>query len=202
MGDQIARQLAPALDLDQERRGVHAAALLLGWAGTVLPPITLFGSRLVPVVALDVVVHRARQRSGDGPELDSDTLAVWEWPETAAPAPAVRLAGALFRTEDGSARGFGRALGEARRWRPFGPAAVLAPPDLLDEEVSRWNCALHGVGLVPGFLDQPIDGAGGFVPAEAGRRAPARRRTADRWIEEILYAAALDIDAFPVSQGS
>ncbi|MGI9000485.1 MAG: hypothetical protein ACR2GH_02340 [Pseudonocardia sp.] len=52
-----------------------------------LPETTLFGCRLVAVVALDLDAHRARQASGEGPQRDADTLAVWEWPEAAGYVP-------------------------------------------------------------------------------------------------------------------
>lgn len=166
------------------------AAAALGWVGVVLPAVAVFGCRLQPVVGLDVDVHRSRESTGDGPQLDSDTLTVWEWPESNAPAPAVRLEGALFSAHNS----FRRALGDARRWRSFGPSAVFAPGPMVADQVCRWDCALHGIGLVP---DKRAAAASGHVVrAEQGRQAPARRRTADRWIEESLYAHALDTGAF------
>jgi hypothetical protein len=52
--------------------------------------------------------------------------------------------------------------------------------------------AFHGIGLVT--ADADVDT---LVPA-APRRAPrARRRTADRWAEELLYAAALTAGHLP-----
>lgn len=188
VSEQLAWQPAPVPGRDD----VHAAAAAaLGWAGIVLPEVTVFGCRLFPVVLADVEVHQARRRDGDGPQLDGDTLSMWEWPETAAPAPALHLVGALIPAR----RGFRRALGDARRWRAFGPAAVLAPASVVADQVCRWDCALHGVGLAGSDLDATA--AGGVVPPEAGRRAPSRRRTADRWIEETLYAVALDTGIFP-----
>lgn len=56
------------------------AARMLGWPGGVLPVMTLFGCRVSPVVVLDRAAHRARRASGDDPQLDADTLTVWEWP--------------------------------------------------------------------------------------------------------------------------
>jgi hypothetical protein len=171
------------------------AAGVLEWPGVVLPEVTVFGCRFLPVAVLDVAVHEVRQCGGDGPQLDGDVLAMWEWPDSPGPAPAVRLSGGLFRM-----RGrFPAAVSQAREWRPFGPAAVLAPPAVVAEQVNRWECALHGVGLVSAKpAGDPISASCAqveHVPAEAGRRAPARRRTADRWIEETLYALALDAGA-------
>ncbi len=47
------------------------AARLLGWAGVVLPPMTLFGVGVLPAVVLNVDAHEARQAAGDGPQLDT-----------------------------------------------------------------------------------------------------------------------------------
>jgi len=76
-----------------------------------LAPVTVFGCRVWPVVVLDEAAHRARQASGDGPQLDPDTLAVWEWPQSRghAPVSVVSLSGSWFpqavaRRGDGAAR--------------------------------------------------------------------------------------------------
>jgi len=73
-----SRARPPAIDA---AAGVRAARLL-GWPGVVLAPMTVFGVRVLPVVVLDANAHRARHTCGDGPQLDGDTLAVWEWPES------------------------------------------------------------------------------------------------------------------------
>jgi hypothetical protein len=76
------------------------------------------------------------------------------------------------------------------------------------DEVCRWECALHGVGLAGVRLITTNDmeevtaaevtaEVDAVVPAEPGRAAPARRRVADRWLEETLYGLALDTGAFP-----
>jgi hypothetical protein len=160
----------------------------LGWPGIALAETRLFGCRVVPVVVLDLDAHRIREASGDGPRLDGETLAVWERPGAAGRVPApLRLSGVLIPAR----RGWRRALGEARRWRGFGPAAVLVPPAAPIDDVCRWEFAFHGVGLVSGDCVAE-DPAGPIVPAEPGRRASARRSTVDRWVEETLYQQALD----------
>jgi len=127
-----------------------------------------------------------------GPRLDAAVLAMGEWPEAPGPGPAVRLSGGLFRLRTRVAD----VLDQARGWRPFGPSAGLAPTAVVADEVTRWECALHGVGLVTDNVTSGPATGTGHVPAEAGRRAPARHPTADRWIEETLYALALDAAAF------
>ena len=187
-GERVDERRSLIVDDGPVRVAAERAAGLLGWPGVVLPEVTVFGCRFLPVVALEVPVHEARQRDGDGPQLDGDVLSMWEWPESPGPAPVVRLSGGLFRVR----HRFPATVSQAREWRPFGPAAVLASPVAVVEEVNRWECALHGVGLVSA---EPISADRAeveHVPAEAGRRGRARRRTADRWIEETLYALALD----------
>jgi hypothetical protein len=188
----VDERRSPVIEDDPVRVAAERAAGVLGWPGVVLPEVTVFGCRFLPVVVLDVAVHEVRQRDGDGPQLDGDVLAMWEWPESPSPASVARLSGGLFRM----CGRFSAAVSQAREWRPFGPAAVLAPAAVVAEEVNRWECALHGVGLVSAApVGDPTSNGGPeaeHVLAEAGRRAPARRRTADRWIEETLYALAVD----------
>lgn len=186
--------------VDAASDAATSAAGALGWDGVVLPPTRLFGSRLVPVVVLDPVAHARRTACGDGPQLDEDVLTVWEWPQSAgcAPPPALRLDGMLFTAR----RGWRLALAEALQWRGFAPAAVLVPVEEVDQDC-RWECALQGVGLV---AIRTVSGCQPYgmclsemvVGAEQGRRVPARRRTADRWLEEVLYGHALAASAFPL----
>lgn len=61
------------------------AARALRWPGTALPAVSLFGLTFWPIVALHRRVHDRRQRDGDPPQLDEDTLTIWEWPEPPAP---------------------------------------------------------------------------------------------------------------------
>ncbi|AEA28879.1 hypothetical protein Psed_6808 (plasmid) [Pseudonocardia dioxanivorans CB1190] len=165
-----------------------AAAAALGWRGVVLAPVELFGCRCRPVVELDLEVHRTRRAHGFLPQLDEDVLAIWEWPESDGPAPALTLRGALFPV----GRSWRRALGEARRWYGFGPAALLDPTGTAcADEDCRWECAFAGVGLVSGLDPGPA-----VVAAEA-RPDSLGRVSADRWVEEFLYEAALTAGAFP-----
>lgn len=178
VSEPLVRRLAPSIS------SFDRVAAWLGWSGAMLPETTVFGCCLLPMVTLDVETHRTRLRDGDGPQLDADVLAMWEWHGWPGPRPVARLSGALFQDPV-----VARALAQARQWRPFGSAAVLVPADAIVTEVLRWECALYGIGLVPEIV---ADAACVPIPAEYGRRAPARRRTVDRWIEETLYALAID----------
>ena len=94
----MGERRSPVVENDPIRVAAERAAGSLGWPGAVLPEVTVFGCRFLPVAVLDPVVHEARQRDGDGPQLDGDgpqldddVLAMWEWPESSGPAPAARL---------------------------------------------------------------------------------------------------------------
>ncbi|MGQ0777265.1 MAG: hypothetical protein ACT4NY_23100 [Pseudonocardiales bacterium] len=182
MTDQLAFRLQTPQD------DLVRAVELLGWGGTVLPELTLFGCRVVPVVALDTEVHDARQSSGYGPQRDHDVLEIWDWPQAAdhVPATPLSLSGMLVRA--GTWRG---GLAVARTWRGFGPAAVLTGSDHTDE-TCLLEFQLSGVGLIT--IDTVGSRALQVAPA-AGRLPPARRRVLDRWVEETLYEHALTTDA-------
>jgi hypothetical protein len=186
------RARPPAIDA---AAGVRAARLL-GWPGVVLAPMTVFGVRVLPVVVLDANAHRARHTCGDGPQLDGDTLAVWEWPESGAHAPpsVVAVSGLLIPNADPTGQGRA-ALGRARRVRGFRPAAVFTAHGAVDE-VCRLEHAFHGIGLVT------TTDADDVVAAAPGRAPRARRRTADRWVEELLYATAIDAGHLPAGDNT
>lgn len=86
------------------------------------------------------------------------------------------------------------------RWRGFGPAAVLGATADPPNELVQLEAALNGIGLLAAdptttsVEPEPLQHGAvtQLLATEAGRRAPARRRVADRWLEEILYRAALE----------
>ncbi|MEO6082857.1 MAG: hypothetical protein ABIQ18_07105 [Umezawaea sp.] len=152
-------------------RGRDAESLtavdVLGWSGTVVPRLNVLGVCVDPVVRVD---HDAHARRRVGPVLDRDVLATWEWPEAVREPEVVRLVGVL--AGGGHWR---RALGDAVRLSGFCPVAVVG----VDDERCRLECAYAGVGLV-------VDGRV-VVPAREARAVGARRRTLDRWVEELVY---------------
>ena len=196
--------------------GFPAAVRALDWSGHLLPDVLLLGTRAAMVVGVDRDAHARRATAGCGPVLDYDTLAIWEWPESAGRCPPspVRLAGVLAVAQRSAepaepawsaepaggragaraggrpaGRSVRRAVGVARRWTGFGPAAVLLPAGV-DPPSCRLECGYAGVGVVAlGAGDEP---ARLLQPGRAGRAERSRRRTLDRWVEEQLYRRLLD----------
>lgn len=174
----------PALDGQHQVTAAARAASLLGWGGLALPSLTLLGCRILPVVRIDTRLHHARIISGDGPQQDRELLEIWEWPQAAGHVPASPLAiSGVLRP----ATTWRRGLAIARRWRGFGPTAVLTGPTTVDE-TCRLEFEFPGVGLV---TTDPNGEPALAVPAATGRQHPARRRVLDRWVEETLYAHTL-----------
>lgn len=201
----MVKQLA--FGLQAPRRGVADGLLraveLLGWAGLVLPELTLLGCRVVPVVLPDHDVHDARCAGGHGPQRDRDVLEIWEWPQAAGQVPATPLVLRGMLVQAGSWR---PGLALARTWRGFGPAAVLTGPaggcgavggcgalGGAADEICRLEFQLCGVGLVGLGAREPAV----IVEPATGRQPPARRRVLDRWVEETLYEHALTSGTYP-----
>ncbi|MDA3625157.1 hypothetical protein [Saccharopolyspora oryzae] len=91
----------------------------------------------------------------------------------------VKLCGVLS-----SARSWRSALSGASRLRGFCSTAVIATSPLAQEEECQLECKLQGVGMLA------ADSGGQLrvvEPARRGRSPQARRRTLDRWVEELVY---------------
>ncbi|MCS7476117.1 hypothetical protein ACFFQW_08965 [Umezawaea endophytica] len=142
-------------------------ARALGWVGTVVPRVKVLGVVVDVVVRVDVVAHAARRA---GPVLDRDVLATWEWPEAVREPEVVRLVGVVA-----TGTHWRGALRDAVRLSGFCAVAIVG----VDEERCRLECAYAGVGLV-------VEGTVVVVP-RGGRAVGARRRTLDRWVEELVY---------------
>lgn len=129
--------------------------------------MSLLGVSVDVVVRVDHVAHAARR---SGPVLDRDVLVTWEWPEAVREPEVVRLVGVV-----GTGAHWRRALGAAVRLSGFCAAAIVG----VDEERCRLECGYAGVGLVVG--ERVV------VAPRPGRVEGARRRTLDRWVEELVY---------------
>jgi hypothetical protein len=168
------------------------AVTALGWTGLAVPGVALLGTRVTLVVSVDAAAHAARAGTGDGPMLDIDTLASWEWPESAAPPPVVALVGAVIGTPAGAPvppAAWRRATAAARRWAAFtGTAIHLTGPA---SPLCRLECGYAGIAVVGPDL---------VLPGRAGRAWGARRRALDRWVEEWVYRRLLSDGVLTASQ--
>ncbi|MEU5690326.1 hypothetical protein [Actinosynnema sp. NPDC020468] len=154
----------------------------LGWAGVLVPGVRLFGVTADVVARVDARAHARRS----GPVLDRDVLATWEWPEARREPEVVRLVGALCAN-----RSWRRARTEAVRLGGFCATAVVladAPEECLLE------CAYAGVGVVVGGEV--------LVTPRPGRVDGARRRTLDRWVEEVVYERLLTLGLAPAASST
>lgn len=178
-----------------ERARPNAVTAALGWGGSALPLMTLFGCRFRPVIAINTATHVDRVTDGVGPQLDDDVLAIWEWPESRAPGSPVALRGALFEV---GGVGWRRPFGQARRWSAFSPTVLVDPTgSAADDEWCRWECGFAGTGLVDVSCVEPT-----VRVAAEDRGGPGGRVTADRWVEERLYSAAIQAGLFPAGTGA
>lgn len=165
----------------------HQAVEALGWGSIIAPRQRLLGADVYPVVEVNQAAHITRKLQGQPPNLDQDTLAMWEWPEAdnfRAPT-VITLTAALS-----SMRAWRPALAGAARLRGLCSTAVLVDTPLgIQESECVLECKLRGVGVVE------VDAAGGFrvvEPAQPGRAALTHRRTLDRWVEELLYQELIE----------
>lgn len=171
------------------RFAAEDTVVALEWTGVILAPVSLFGCQFAPVVTLDPVVHRDRVRSDQGPQLDEDILAMWAWPQSPAPHSPVHLVGALFVI----GRSWRRGLRQAQRWSAFSPTALIDRTGTASSDPwCRWECELAGVGLVETTGDEPR-----LVVPDAHQPPRPDHVTADRWVQECLYDAALRTGALP-----
>jgi hypothetical protein len=173
------------------RDTLAGAAEALGWPGLVLPAVRLLGTRVTAVVTIDRHAHEMRRAAGcAAPVLDVDTLAVWEWPQSAGSCPpsVVALRGVLVPAAHPARpeRAWVTAAGTARRWAGFAGTALLLPADDASE-LCRLECGYAGIGLTA----NTATGVRLIQPGRSGRSEKARRRTLDRWVEERLYGRLL-----------
>lgn len=162
---------------------VRQTALALGWPGRAAGLTTILGVSVFPVVSMDERAHRLRCESGQGPMLDLDVLETWEWPETSVGrAPEViRLHGALSER-----RSWRYALSDVARLRGFCATAIVVGHDLTSEG-QRAKCELECSFSETALVYKAHDTLRVRLPGRSGRCFGARRRTLDRWVEELIY---------------
>ena len=160
---------------DSERLAVET----LGWSGTLIKDITLFGSQVSVLVHVDEEAHAVRQQRDLPPVTDRTSVALWEWPEVTAPPPVIRLS-AFMAASSRWQRGMRAVSGFAG----FASTVLLLPQDTSPPESCQATAERYGVWVVR-------IGRSGATVEQQGRIGPvatARPTTVTRWTEELLYA--------------
>ena len=86
--DARSERLLPSVELPAPVEDLAAAAAArLGWSGSVLPPMTLLGRRVVVVAEILADAHAERICLGAEPVADRATVSTWVWPELAGRVP-------------------------------------------------------------------------------------------------------------------
>jgi hypothetical protein len=166
---------------------VRSAVKALGWAGHAVGRTKILGVWVYPVVSVSGEAHQRRALAGQGPVLDLDVLETWDWPETGPQRlpEVVRLRGVL------SVRGSWRqAFSEVTRLRGFCADAIIVKADQLTK-IERDRCELECSFADTALVYHSADSTNVRLPGRGGRSSGARRRTLDRWVEELIYQRLL-----------
>lgn len=183
-------QLAPPVELPAPVDDLAAAALpALGWAGTVLPEMTLLGRRVCLVAELRADVHAERICLGQEPVTDRAGVATWAFPELAGrvPEPAARIVGVIA-----VARHWRTGLANAVPFLRYGDAAVVLPTSAVLTHDYLAKCLprarAYGVGIVSAEPNGEVDLD---LPGRCDRAFPETDGLY-RWISELAYDSILE----------
>lgn len=162
-------------------QSVRQAALLLGWVGDYIAPVTFLGLSCWAVAALNAEEHQRRCAGGIGPVVDraglEGQLVTEKQPSL---APPLRLIGGLVKREDADS-----AIRDAALLAGYAPRAVLLGdrPSLLG---ALTDAAVLDVGVVVETATSPQ------LLSPAGPRVAGSQFDAREWLLlETVYAAIL-----------
>lgn len=169
----------------------RSAVIALGWHGVALPPMVLFGRRVVVVAEIERAEHDQRRATGWAPVDDRVTVSTWEWPEMAhlVPPPAVRLKGILA-----PARHWRTGLTAAVPFTGLCPTGLLLPADIGRDAACLRRADRFGVGVVAaaGLSDVDPTAVDVLQAPRPGVAVPNRVAAAgSRWVHEVAYAQLL-----------
>ncbi len=163
----------------------------LGWQGSLVKDITLFGSRVSVLADIDEEAHSLRQQTCTPPVTDRTSVTLWEWPELTAPPSAVTLS-AVMTTSTRWQHG----MKAVSAFAGFSSTVLILPRDIPAPESCLTTAERYGVWVVR------IDSSEAVVDHQ-GRLGPvttSRPTTVTRWTEELVYARLIDdglIEASP-----
>lgn len=187
--DARPERLLPSVELPApvEELAVNAANRL-GWQGTVLPPMTLLGRRVIVVAEILADAHAERICLGAEPVADRATVSTWVWPELAGrvPPPAVRILG---------------VLSVARHWRtglvstvPFGryaETAVVLPWWSATTHDYLVNCLPRARRFGVNLLTADPEGVTELDLPAAVECPLVEQDATSRWLNEVIYERML-----------
>lgn len=186
----LPAQLTPPVELPASVDELAAGAVTaLGWVGTVLPEMTLFGRRVCLVADLLADVHAERICLGQEPVTDKASVSTWAWPELAGrvPEPAVRIIGAVA-----VARHWRTGLANAVPFLRYGETAMVLPTSAVLTHDYLANCLprarAYGVAVASA---EPEGQVQVDLPARADR-AIAETDSLYRWVSELAYDQILE----------
>lgn len=189
----ISGRVGPTLELPANPAALaKRAAPLLGWQGTVLPQLTLFGRRVFVVARLRPEAHAERIATGLRPMTDRATVATWAWPEFSrmAPPPAVHIAGVLA-----VARHWRTGMAATVPFARYGEAAMVLPSaatlshDYVDNCLPR--ARMYGLGVVAADENAKVD-----LDVTCGDdRINLGSDEVWRWVHEVAYERLLACEA-------
>ncbi|NBH06019.1 hypothetical protein [Amycolatopsis sp. SID8362] len=159
------------------------AVQVLGWQGSLVKDITLFGSRVSVLARVDEEAHAFRQQTNTPPITDRASVALWEWPELTAPPSVVALS-AVMATGARWQQGMKAVSGFAG----FSSTVLLLTQDTPAPTSCLADAERYGVWVVrAGSSDTVVEHQGRVGPV-----ATARPTTVTRWTEELVYARLIE----------
>jgi hypothetical protein len=174
---------------------IRAAVREAGWPGVVLPRTKVSDYTVHPVIIIDPRAWADRMTTGQRPELDRSTLALWEaWTGDLGappPRPAVSIVGFVSTTTRPAA-----ALETLDALAGYGAGLWIATGARRPRTLTLAEFDLAGIWVVHVHLNQ----AGVLVHGRRGPVHTAQRGVAVRHKEELLFARALDSAHAPAGQ--
>ena len=169
------------------------SAEVLGWPGTVLPPVKLLGRRIVGIAELLPEAHAERLCLGSTPVLDRAEISTWVWPEMdgRVPPPAAHLTGVLA-----PARHWRSALTAAVPFARFTSAAIVVPKAVTDGSDFVSSCLIRARQFGVAVLSADHEDVRVELPGRCFDDAPPVEHTAvSRWVNEVVYDQLLTAEA-------
>ncbi|GAA4611296.1 hypothetical protein [Saccharopolyspora hordei] len=174
-------------------RLAQRAVDVLGWAGSVLPPVKLYGRRVIATAELLPDAHAERLCFGSGPVLDRAEIATWVWPEMdgRVPPPAAQISGVLA-----PARHWRSALTAAVPFSRFTSAAIVVPRTVAVASDFAETCLIRARQFGIAVLSADGDDVQVELEGRCFADAPPVEHTAvSRWVNEVVYEQLLEAEA-------